>query len=116
LAHGGEARRHVERAAAVGLDGGEELRVPGVRAADRARHGASRRVAGRRDPGGGRRPRRPPALAHALLEDPLMSIEIRAGVELPARREDVELRTDDGLTLVGELSLPLERDPVATLV
>ncbi|MEO5534905.1 MAG: alpha/beta hydrolase [Pseudolysinimonas sp.] len=45
-----------------------------------------------------------------------MSVEIRAGVELPARREDVELHTEDGLTLVGELSLPLEKDPVATLV
>jgi len=45
-----------------------------------------------------------------------MSIEIRSAVELPARREDIELRTEDGLTLVGELSLPLERDPVATLV
>ncbi len=43
-------------------------------------------------------------------------IEIRAGVELPARRENVELHTDDGLTLVGELALPLEREPVATLV
>lgn len=45
-----------------------------------------------------------------------MSIEIRSGVELPARREDVELHTEDGLTLVGELALPLEREPVATLV
>jgi alpha/beta superfamily hydrolase len=45
-----------------------------------------------------------------------MTIEIRAGVELPARREDIELRTEDGLTLVGELALPLEADPVATLV
>lgn len=45
-----------------------------------------------------------------------MTIEIRAGVELPARREDIELHTEDGLTLVGELALPLERDPVATLV
>lgn len=44
------------------------------------------------------------------------SIEIRGGVELPARREDVELHTSDGLTLVGELSLPAERDPVATIV
>ena len=35
---------------------------------------------------------------------------------LPARREDVELHTADGLTLVGELALPLERDPVATLI
>lgn len=45
-----------------------------------------------------------------------MTIEIRAGVELPARREDIELRTEDGLTLVGELALPLTKDPVATLV
>jgi alpha/beta superfamily hydrolase len=45
-----------------------------------------------------------------------MMIEIRAGVELPARREDIELRTEDGLTLVGELALPLEKAPVATLV
>ena len=43
-------------------------------------------------------------------------IEIRAGVELPARREPIELHTEDGLTLVGELSLPLHKDPVATLV
>ena len=43
-------------------------------------------------------------------------IEIRGAVELPARREDVELHTSDGLTLVGELSAPLDRDPVATIV
>jgi alpha/beta superfamily hydrolase len=43
-------------------------------------------------------------------------IDIRAGVELPAVREDVELRTDDGLTLVGELAVPADRPPVATLV
>ncbi|WP_119698562.1 alpha/beta hydrolase [Microbacterium halotolerans] len=35
---------------------------------------------------------------------------------LPARREEITLRTDDGLELVGELSLPADRDPVATLV
>ncbi|WP_205649319.1 alpha/beta hydrolase [Agromyces sp. LHK192] len=43
-------------------------------------------------------------------------IEIRAAVELPASREDIELRTDDGLTLVGELATPVDRPPVATLV
>jgi alpha/beta superfamily hydrolase len=42
--------------------------------------------------------------------------EIRSSTELPARREDVELHTDDGLTLVGELATPLSGDPVATLV
>ena len=41
---------------------------------------------------------------------------IRANTVLPARRRDIELHTADGLALVGELALPLERDPVATLV
>ncbi|HPU03668.1 MAG TPA: alpha/beta hydrolase, partial [Rhodoglobus sp.] len=43
-------------------------------------------------------------------------MEIRGGIELPARRENVELETSDGLTLVGELSLPELAPPVATLV
>ena len=41
---------------------------------------------------------------------------IRANTVLPARRRDIELHTADGLRLVGELALPLQRDPVATLV
>lgn len=45
-----------------------------------------------------------------------MSIDIRGGVELPAVRENIELVTDDGLTLVGELATPLSGAPVATLV
>ena len=45
-----------------------------------------------------------------------MTIEIRSSVVLPARRENIELHTSDGLTLVGELSLPLSVEPVATLV
>jgi len=45
-----------------------------------------------------------------------MSNQIRANSVLPARREDIELHTADGLTLVGELARPLDRDPVATLV
>lgn len=44
------------------------------------------------------------------------SIEIRGGVELPARRENIELHTSDGFTLVGELALPETVAPVATLV
>ncbi|MGW5154989.1 alpha/beta hydrolase [Nonomuraea wenchangensis] len=43
-------------------------------------------------------------------------MEIRAATELPARREPIELHTADGLTLVGELALPADRAPVATLV
>lgn len=45
-----------------------------------------------------------------------MTTEITAHLILPARREPIELRTADGLTLVGELALPLDREPVATLV
>jgi alpha/beta superfamily hydrolase len=41
---------------------------------------------------------------------------IRANSILPARRTDIELHTADGLTLVGELALPADRDPVATIV
>ncbi|MEU7001315.1 alpha/beta fold hydrolase [Nonomuraea sp. NPDC046570] len=43
-------------------------------------------------------------------------MEIRAATVLPARREPIELHTADGLTLVGELALPEDRPPVATLV
>ena len=43
-------------------------------------------------------------------------MEIRGPRPLPARREDIELRTADGLGLVGELALPDEAAPVATLV
>ncbi|MBN9214526.1 MAG: alpha/beta hydrolase [Microbacterium sp. SCN 70-200] len=43
-------------------------------------------------------------------------MEIRGPVTLPARREDIELQTLDGLMLVGELALPLDAEPVATLV
>lgn len=45
-----------------------------------------------------------------------MAIEITAHTILPARREPIELKTADGLTLVGELALPEHREPVATLV
>jgi uncharacterized protein len=41
---------------------------------------------------------------------------IRANSVLPARRRAVTLETADGLSLVGEVALPEDRDPVATLV
>ncbi len=41
---------------------------------------------------------------------------IRANSILPAHRSDIELQTADGVTLVGELALPADRDPVATIV
>ena len=43
-------------------------------------------------------------------------MEIRSGIKLPARREDIELHTSDRLTLVGELATPLTAEPAATLV
>jgi alpha/beta superfamily hydrolase len=46
----------------------------------------------------------------------MMMTPIRALTVLPARRENVELHTADDLTLVGELALPAEVSPVATLV
>jgi alpha/beta superfamily hydrolase len=42
--------------------------------------------------------------------------DLRASSILPARRSEIDLHTADGLRLVGELALPAERDPVATLV
>jgi uncharacterized protein len=46
----------------------------------------------------------------------IMATEIRANSILPARREDIELHTADGVTLVGELARPLTATPVATLI
>jgi len=43
-------------------------------------------------------------------------MEIRATTVLPAVRRPITLHTADGLELVGELALPEERTPVATLV
>ncbi|MEN9752523.1 MAG: hypothetical protein RL670_214 [Actinomycetota bacterium] len=43
-------------------------------------------------------------------------IEIRSDVELPSVREPLQLKTSDGLSLVGELALPVGKAPVATLI
>lgn len=43
-------------------------------------------------------------------------IEIRSGVELPVIRESFNLKTADGLNLIGELAMPVGRTPVATLI
>jgi alpha/beta superfamily hydrolase len=45
-----------------------------------------------------------------------MSAPIRANTVLPARREAFTLHTSDGLNLVADLALPLDADPVATLI
>jgi alpha/beta superfamily hydrolase len=46
----------------------------------------------------------------------MSGVEIRGGIELPALRENIELHTSDGLTLLGELALPEFGAPVATLI
>lgn len=43
-------------------------------------------------------------------------MDIRGGIELPAHREDIELRTADSLALVGELATPIDRPAVATII
>jgi hypothetical protein len=42
--------------------------------------------------------------------------DIGANSVLPARREPITLVTSDGLKLVGELALPVDRAPVATIL
>jgi alpha/beta superfamily hydrolase len=49
-------------------------------------------------------------------EPAITLIDVTPGSVLPARREAITLTTDDGLALVGELALPADRDPVATVV
>jgi uncharacterized protein len=46
----------------------------------------------------------------------MTATEIRASTVLPARREPITVHTADGLSLVGELALPAQCDPVATLI
>ena len=46
----------------------------------------------------------------------MTQIEIRSGVELPSKREEIELVTTDGLRLVGEFAAPIDREPVVTLI
>lgn len=46
----------------------------------------------------------------------MTQIEIRSGVELPSKREEIELVTNDGLRLVGEFAAPVDREPAATLI
>ena len=43
-------------------------------------------------------------------------MEIRSNTELPSLREEIELVTPDGQRLVGELSLPVGKSPIATLI
>ncbi|MGZ5413944.1 MAG: alpha/beta hydrolase, partial [Aeromicrobium sp.] len=49
-------------------------------------------------------------------EDAQMTETIRGNSILPAHREAITLETADGLSLVGELALPQDSAPVATMV
>ena len=51
-----------------------------------------------------------------MTQDEPTGHQIRSMTVLPANREDVELYTSDGLTLVGELAQPVDAEPLATLV
>lgn len=46
----------------------------------------------------------------------MTAVPIRSSTVLRARREDIAFDTVDGLTLVGELAVPDDRPPVATLI
>jgi alpha/beta superfamily hydrolase len=58
-----------------------------------------------------------------LVEEALMADDtddagevIRGNSILPAKREPLTLQTADGVDLVGELALPLDSDPAATMI
>ncbi len=51
----------------------------------------------------------------AFIDDGV-PVAVRASTILPAQRENVELKTADGLTLVGELALPSDGKVRATLI
>jgi hypothetical protein len=42
--------------------------------------------------------------------------EILANTILPANRQDIDLFTSDGLALVGELAVPVDRPPISTII
>ena len=51
-----------------------------------------------------------------VFSQPSEATAIRASTVLPARRENIEIRTEDGRTLVGELALPESGEISATLI
>lgn len=55
----------------------------------------------------------------AATSDPISetgTVEVRGGVQLIADRHDIELTTEDGITLVGELAEPARTPAAATLI
>jgi alpha/beta superfamily hydrolase len=55
-------------------------------------------------------------MVRARTEEREHVTEIKAATVLPAKRTPITLHTGDGLRLVGELALPADADPVATLI
>jgi hypothetical protein len=55
-------------------------------------------------------------LAKVSRQTILTQQEIRSSVELPSSREALRLTTEDGLNLIAELAIPIDREPVATLI
>ncbi|WP_062515968.1 alpha/beta hydrolase [Demequina gelatinilytica] len=51
-----------------------------------------------------------------MTEDTENLVELRSMTVLPADREEIVLRTEDGLTLVGELALPAHGPVTGTLI
>src|SRR6476660_342570 len=54
--------------------------------------------------------------ASLVFSQPESATDIRASTVLPAHRENVEFRTEDGKLLVGELALPESGEISATLI
>ncbi len=54
--------------------------------------------------------------ASLVFAEPAAPTAVRASTILPAVRENIELRTADGLTLVGELAMPADGVVNATLI
>jgi uncharacterized protein len=75
----------------------------------------ARKIAGTGTIRAGSAVRADPDPARARIAEETMT-EITASTVLPAHREPVTLVTADGLRLVGELALPADRPPAATLI
>jgi len=58
----------------------------------------------------------PSAADGSLPDDASTGVLIGANSVLPAQREAITLRTSDGLALVGELAVPVDHPPSATVI
>src|SRR5580704_17582435 len=106
------ARRRLGGPGHAGRGHREDLPVPGLRPGNQAGNGAPGRVARVHAGAGGAAALAQPVLGPVAAPRgtrPARQVrssvtEIRAATVLPARREDITLRTADGLALVGEIA------------